>query len=359
MLKKFFKKSKIEESETENSSPRSESEGVKNFTKEMVSALATALIFIVYVIQAFTIPTGSMEKSLLVGDFLLGLKFIYGAPVIPSIPKVWDSYLKFPGLTSPKQGDVVIFKYPGHDNKDYIKRCVAVAGETVEVHGKKLYVNDQLMVNPPHSQYIKDGKILPEVNDFPKLYIPKAGDTLDIANAPIREFIYYKHLIHQEHPRSKMSEKFTLFADGEDYSDSLVNFTNGSYFKFSAINFKLLDSLSDWTIYSRYFSELNTIFPTKSELKVKKELFIDGEPVTYYVVKKNCYFMMGDNRDNSLDSRFWGFVDANFIKAKAFIVYFSLDKKVPFYLLPIKIRWNRLGMLIRGWDGVPKEDTKK
>jgi len=71
----------------------------------MVSALAMALVAIVYVIQAFKIPSGSMEDSLLVGDFLLGLKFIYGAPVLPFM------YTKFPGVTNPKPGDVIIFKY--------------------------------------------------------------------------------------------------------------------------------------------------------------------------------------------------------------------------------------------------------
>ena len=70
------------------------------------------------------------------------------------------------------------------------------------------------------------------------------------------------------------------------------------------------------------------------------------------IVKHDNYFMMGDNRDNSMDSRFWGYLNANFIKAKAFILYFSLDKKTPYWLLPLKIRWNRIGKLIRAWDGM-------
>lgn len=332
--------------------PRSETDGVKNFTKEMISALVTALIFIVYVIQAFTIPTGSMEKSLLVGDFLLGLKFVYGAPIIPGIPKVVDTYWKFPGITTPKRGDVVIFKYPGKDNKDYIKRCVAIAGDSVEVKGTKLFVNGVELVNPPKSQHVRDGELIPKITDFAPLYVPKKGDTLDISTAPIREFVYYKHLIHQEHPYDEVTEKFKLFENGVNVSDSIVSFNNGYSFKFSALDFPSLDRSGDWSAYSRYFDELILIFT--GDVEIKKQLFLDGEEITEYLVKKDNYFMMGDNRDNSFDSRFWGFVNQKFIKAKAFIVYFSLDKEVPIYLLPIKIRWNKLGTLIRRWDGKPE-----
>ena len=133
-----------EEKLTNKESParRSEKAGVMNFTREMVSALLMAFIAIVYVIQAFRIPTGSMENSLLVGDFLLGLKFMYGAPVLPFV------YTKFPGITDPKPGDIVIFKYPGADSKDYIKRCVGLPGDTVELKNDILYVNDEPVEEP-------------------------------------------------------------------------------------------------------------------------------------------------------------------------------------------------------------------
>ncbi len=148
---------------------------LKSFTREVIVPVVLALIVIQYVIQAFQIPSGSMEDSLKTGDFLLGLKFTYGSP-IPF------SNQKFPGYAEPKHGDVVIFRYPGEpeypDNnpkrythlfnalmlgnyywdhspekdqphivhygdgpKDYIKRCVAVSGDTVAVHGGKLFLN--------------------------------------------------------------------------------------------------------------------------------------------------------------------------------------------------------------------------
>jgi signal peptidase I len=128
----------------ENSIIRTEKAGIFMFGREMTSALVMALVFIVYVIQAFKIPSASMEKSLLTGDFLLGLKFLYGSPVVPF------SYVKFPRLTGPKPGDVVIFEFPGNDfeignsdflNKDFIKRCVAGPGQTVEIRGRNLYID--------------------------------------------------------------------------------------------------------------------------------------------------------------------------------------------------------------------------
>jgi len=353
-------------------SPRSEKDGILNFGKEMGSALLTALVFIIYIIQAFVIPTGSMEKSLLVGDFLLGLKFMYGAPIIPGIPKVVDTYWKFPGVTDPKRGDVVIFKYPGKGGQNYIKRCIAVAGDTVQTIGKRLIVNGIEQVPPPNAQWIRGGELAPGITEFAPLYVPKKGDTLNIVKADLREFIFFKHLIHQENPYKKMSETFGLTINGIDYTDStliltgvdqdnkLVQYlglTNGSQIRFRELTsqFQQLNDMGDWSQYAFYLDLWSKVFThiTGSEkVTFTKKLFMDGTEIQSYVTKWESYFMMGDNRDNSADSRYWGFVNRNFVKAKAAIIYFSLDKDVPFYMLPAKIRWNRLGKLIRNWDGM-------
>lgn len=310
---------------------RSEKEGIVHFSKEMISALAMALIFIVYVIQAFKIPSSSMEDSLLVGDFLLGLKFIYGAPVVPF------SYKKFPGVADPKPGDVIIFKFPGFDKKDYIKRCVAGPGQTISVSKTTVTVDGKTLALPPHGKYEKNGLVYQQgITDFAPLYIPKKGDALNIDSLPAREFLFAKLLIHQENPHAKIHAEIQIFIDG--------TFLNGLRF----------DNIDSWI---QLDGELNTLtqqlqanYPGKS-VEIKKFLFMNNKPVRSYTVLNDNYFMMGDNRDNSSDSRFWGFLNRNFIKAKAFIVYFSLDKEVPIWQLPLKIRWNRLGMLIRNWNG--------
>ena len=342
------------EKEKNDEKVRNEKEGLLNFSKEMISALLTAFVFIVYVIQAFTIPTGSMEKSLLVGDFLLGLKFIYGAPVLPNVPFVWENYWKFPGFSDPKRGDVVIFKYPGGEKKDFIKRCVAVAGDSVEVSVKKLIINGDELTPPPNAKWDHGGNLRAGIKEFEKLYVPKKGDTLNIAAAPLREFIYYKHLVHQEHPYSQVRDEYRLFANGKDYSDSVISIESiygMNESRFSLTDFGKLAIYSDWTFYAMHFNMFLQHFPPESEAKIEKKLFLDGQEISQYVCKYDNYFMMGDNRDNSADSRYWGFVNRNFVKAKALIIYFSLKQEVPLYLLPVKIRWERLGKLIRNWDG--------
>ena len=335
-------------SEKDQKKRRNEKQGILNFTKEMISALIMAFIAIVYIIQAFKIPTGSMEDSLLVGDFLLGLKFIYGAPILPF------SHKKLPGITSPKQGDVVIFKYPGADKKDYIKRCVAGPGQTIEVKGKKIIVDGKLLIIPPDGKYVHDGMIDPRIVNFEKLHIPAKGDTLNSDNSSIREFLFLKHLIHQEHPRKKVTVKFDLYIDSTFANNQpIIRYPAGLSMRthsFSQINF---DKIDNWVYLVNIFDQLKSDL-ADNHIEIRKQLYLEGKPINQYIVKYDNYFMMGDNRDNSMDSRFWGYVNRNFIKAKAFILYFSLKKDVPYFLLPVKIRWNRIGKLIRGWDGLEK-----
>jgi signal peptidase I len=324
---------------------RSEKAGVFHFTKDMISALAMALVAIVYVIQAFKIPTGSMENSLLVGDFLLGIKFMYGAPVLPF------TYYKFPGVTNPKPGDVIIFKYPGTDKKDYIKRCVAGPGQTVTINDTSFFIDGKKLLLPPKGQFIRNGQLDPPIRQFASLRVPKKGDTLHLSPDMLaREFVFSKHLIHQEHPTDKVTVKVQLYLDGE-YSNHLKVLSNGfQSLSFDEINFNDIDN---WLIIDNILTRLPQGFPGKT-VEIKKLIFLNDKIQKDYVVKFDNYFMMGDNRDNSTDSRYWGFLNRNFIKAKAFILYFSLDSETPWWQLPFKIRWNRIGKLIRSWDGISK-----
>lgn len=321
---------------------RSEKAGITHFTKDMVSALAMALIAIVYVIQAFKIPSGSMEDSLLIGDFLLGLKFIYGAPVLPFL------YTKFPGVTDPKPGDVIIFKYPGTDKKDYIKRCIAGPGDTIKVDTTRVTVNHRVFVLPPKGKYIHNGMLDSGLISFSPLRVPKKGDTLRLgADVPNREFLYYKHLVHQENPRTPVSVKYQLYINGE-FANSQKVLINGYYeLPFGDIDFNKMDL---WPEIDGILKQVLAQFPGKT-VEVRKLLYLSNVLLTNYIVRNDNYFMMGDNRDNSTDSRYWGFLNRNFVKAKAFILYFSWDKNCPLWDLPQKIRWNRIGKLIRPWDG--------
>lgn len=383
---------------------RSEKAGVVNFSKEMISALLMAFVFIVYVIQAFRIPTASMEQSLMIGDFLLGLKFIYGAPVLPF------SYTKFPGVADPRPGDVVIFEYPGIDSKDYIKRCVAGPGQTVQIQQTKLYVDGVEQQLMPKGQHLSDGYIRPGITDFAPIRVPAAGDTLYPGQMPLREFVFAKNLIRQEHPRNRLikflestpftsgifrrdleSERvrmeFQLTLDGESSDNAVIPISpaRGGLVPrtFSEIvahpEFAIQD---DWWVLQMRLQDLRSAveaaYPDKT-VEIYRSIILDGKPVREYVVNNDNYFMMGDNRDRSADSRFWGFVNDKFVKARALIIYFSVDLvkrdakgdviyrshprlgqspiRVPIILSPFHIRWDRFGKLIRSWH-VPIPESR-
>jgi signal peptidase I len=141
------------------------------YVEIIVTALALALVVRAFIIQSDPIPSESMEDTLLKGDFLFANKFIYGAKV-PFVD-VW-----LPKVRDPKPGDVVIFKFPGDRKTDYIKRCIAVAGQTVELKGTHLYI-DGVEKREPYAKYERGG-----IRDFgpykvPRGYIICLGDNRD------------------------------------------------------------------------------------------------------------------------------------------------------------------------------------
>jgi signal peptidase I len=393
---------------SDNGKRRSEKEGIVHFSREMTSALLMAVVFIVYVIQAFKIPTGSMEDSLLVGDFLLGLKFMYGAPMLP----LGLTYHKFPGVTNPKPGDVIIFRYPGLDKKDYIKRCVAGPGQTIETKGMRLIVDGKELVPPPRGKFEHNGQLgMPEITEFAPLHVPAKGDVIVADSLPVREFLFLKNLVRQENPRSSVRMELQLYVNGEFANDAAITspMGYGATFTFNDLNRRAMlyrssspgpvgiNDIDMWTDLYKNVENLERVVQAAQpgkQVEIRRVLYLDGTLLHRYTVRHDNYFMMGDNRDNSADSRYWGYLNRNFIKAKAFILYFSwnsysycptcktyrapnghnyhdpdgrgdkwcqvcggrLERSVPIWM---KIRWNRIGKLIRPWDGQPKTAAGK
>ena len=351
ILALLYRINSLEVSLSHANARRSEKAGLMHFSREMGSALVMALIAIVYVIQAFKIPTGSMEDSLLVGDFLLGLKFIYGAPVLPFSQELGITQ-RLPAITQPKQGDVIIFRYPGSDKKDYIKRCVAGPGSVVQVKGRQLLIDGKALVPPPRGKFLNNGQLDPRITEFKPLRVPKKGDAIRTDSLDTREFVFLKHLIKQENPKINMKTDFQLYINGEFSNQQIVSIIEPISGREYPVPFNdLRFEYDDWTHLDNLLTMVNNSFPGK-DVVIRKLIYINGKPIDEYKVKYDNYFMMGDNRDNSLDSRYWGFLNHNYIKAKAFILYFSLDKDTPYWQLPLKIRWDRIGKLIRSWDGL-------
>jgi len=224
-----------------------------NFMEGLFVAFMAALIIRQFIIQAYTIPTSSMEDTLLVGDFLLVNKFTYGMRTpdwigIPYTDIGFDvPWYRFPAIREPKPYDIIIFHYPLNPNVDYIKRCIAIPGQTVEVKNKVVYVDSVKFPDPPHMKFL-DRNIIPRNRT---LYGPT-----------------FRHL--------------------------------GSRDNYGPI----------------------TLPPRK-------------------------YWAMGDNRDNSADSRYWGFVPHENILGQPLIIYFSFDINQPWSKFYKMIRFDRIGQVIR------------
>jgi signal peptidase I len=180
---------------------------LREYLDTAIYAVVLTLVLRVFVVQAFRIPSESMLPTLQVGDFLFVNKFEYG-------PKIPFTHWRLPGLAKPKPGDVIVFQFPLEPNRDYIKRCVAVAGQTVEVRDKSLLVDGQ-----------------------------------------------------------KRDENYVVYEDQR--------------------------------VHPRGFELRDNYGP--------------------YVVPPASLFMMGDNRDNSNDSRYWGPVDFDLVKGRAMFIYWSWD----------------------------------
>jgi signal peptidase I len=301
----------------------------REYGESLLVAVAIALVIRALVIYPFRIPTGSMEDSLLVGDFLIANKFVFGlrSPDWIGIPstKIGFSipFVRTPGFRKPKQGDVVIFKYPQDETLNYIKRCIAVSGDTVTIRNKEVFVNSKKFPNPPQSKFINPSVMAADymqsgifppgtgnIDNYGPVRIPAPGDTFHFADSNRERWFERFQIIVYE------GKKLTL-----THRDQTIRMT--------------VENQDRWSSAIR-------MYPIES-------FSVNGESLKdcIYTVKNRHYFMMGDNRDNSLDSRYWGFLPERLVVGEALIIYFSWDKDVPFYRLFNKIRWKRILKLIR------------
>jgi signal peptidase I len=260
-----------------------------------------------FFVQGYGTPTGSMEKTILVGDKMFFNQFLYGGSTPRGIPftEIKFPYFKLPSIREPRRGDVVNFDFPGFRDElvpstpvQYLKRIVGQPGDKIQVIDKVLYVND---------------------TEFPK---PKAM-VLSPAIAP-------KGQLNRD-----------IFPKGaqwnEDNYGPLTIPKQGDVVKLDK------DNYLRWDTFIKREGH-------KIELKPDGKIFIDGTERYEYTVQRNYYFMMGDNRNNSLDSRYWGFVPRENIVGKAWFTYWSWDSNIPFSdlgRLMGSIRWDRIGMSIK------------
>ena len=232
----------------------------RDFFEGLFVALIAALIIRQFIVQAYRIPTSSMEDTLLIGDFLLVNKFNYGmrTPDWIGIPYTDLGFsvpwVRIPGFKEPHQIDVVIFRYPLDTSADYIKRCIAVGGQTVEIVDKQVYVDGIEFPRPPDMKFMDRNIVI-----------------------------------------GKNEGRYTF--------QTLDNNKYGSRDNFGPLR-----------------------------------------------IPENNFFMMGDNRDRSSDSRVWGFVHFDHVVGEALIIYLSWKGDFSFadlFLFFKKIRFERIANIIR------------
>jgi signal peptidase I len=315
--------------------------------KAIIWIILSVLLIKVTVLEAYIVPTGSMENTIMTGDFLIGSRFVYGMRTpdwlgIPytdvgfSIP-----YYKFPTFKRITVGDVLIFKYPRDKYVKYVKRCVAGPGDTIKIDNKDLFVNNKKIPMWENGKFIisqaiprsysqNDIYLKSEINinkdNMGPIYIPKKDDIISINSET--DWRYLLPIMLSEGNKATLKDK-----------DVTLEFTLQDQYEIGRRkeNDKILKN---------YYPKGKLITPWSRSL-VKKHfdfLFINDisvKNINEYKIKQNYYWAMGDNRDDSLDSRYWGFVPENFILGEALFSYFSINLKswIP--------RWDRIGKIIR------------
>ncbi|MDN5200776.1 signal peptidase I [Fulvivirgaceae bacterium BMA10] len=350
----------------------------KSPVREWIDAIVFAVVVATFVrwliFTPYKIPTPSMEKTLLVGDYLIVSKLHYGAktPQTPlQIPLasnfIWGtkipSYLtwiqlpvyRLPGFSEIKNNDVVVFhfpdelEFPSDGRTPYIKRCIAIPGDTLQIKEKLPYINNMAQPIPPRmqtsylvktQQNIKDRVFWRyDITDVQRLnggYIIQTSEdkVKKLQELPfIDEIQELKHEAGAAEPDAfPKSEELHWNAD---FMGPIYIPKRGDKI---AINHETLAIYKD-VIKNHEHNE---------EVEIKgDELYIEGKLIREYTFKLDYYFMMGDNRHNSLDSRYWGFVPSDHIIGKAVFTWWSVNEHESWFNLSDKIRWDRIFKAIK------------
>lgn len=415
----------------------------------LLFAIVVATLVHTYVMQPFTIPTGSLEKTLLIGDFLFVSKFHYGArtPTTPvAAPMVHDTipvvnvksyskwpqlpYFRFPGFEKVEKNDIVVFNWPTDTvryffdksnihvykpidkRSNYVKRCVGTPGDTlsikngiVHIDGKELILSDRARPQFFHAletkgeitdaflkkhdirntDYWRYYKIDSKLWDDPKLleYLNQKEvqarlweASRDSSMVEIFGYIGYEHMLKLrmqpqmnkiqvnltfEKANSIKNDEFVAKVEKYNYAPELNKENRPAIFPHSKPNWSVDNSGPIYIPEAGVTVALNTETLTfyeriisvyeNNDLQVNgNEIRINGAPATSYTFKQNYYWMMGDNRHKSEDSRYWGFVPEDHIVGKPVFIWLSLDADKPFGIN--KIRWDRMFTTVGG-DGEP------
>lgn len=282
-------------------------QSMKDFLKDIAFVLVAFFFLNSFVLASFEVPTGSMENEIMAGDFLFVNKFLYGGstPRVIPLTNIRIPWIRVPAVRSVERGDVIVFEFPGYrDNitatefQFYLKRAMALAGDTIQVINRVVYVNGKPAPIPRNMKF-NNFQIKPQGLADPRIF-PKG--------APYNEDNWGPEAVPRKGDMIRLS----------------------------------LDNIEHWeTFIGR---EGHTVTVEGGEIR------IDGSPAAVYTVKQDYVFGMGDNRDNSLDGRFWGYIPEDNIIGTPMIVYWSWDPGVAlsdFFTKISTIRFGRIGTIIK------------
>ena len=317
--------------------------------KAILIIIIIALSVKVTLLEAYIVPTGSMEKTIMTGDFLIGSRFVYGlrTPEWIGIPYTdigfFIPYIQFPKFKIPEVNDVLIFKYPRDKYVKYVKRCVAGPGDTILIKNKQIYLNGTLKDLPtnyvfsqpeiPESMRQREIYLSSETNinkdNMGPIIIPQKGDFFTIDSTTNWRELLPIMLMEGNSAKLVGSKKTLIFTLQDPFE---VDRRKGHPSVFEPY-FGWSDNGVLITPWTRRILDSHFEFLVINDIPIKEW--------KGYQVRQNYYWAMGDNRDDSLDSRYWGLIPEDFILGEALFAYFSLDLRT---WIP---RLDRVGTLIK------------
>ena len=380
----------------------------------LLFAVVVATLVHTYVMQPYTIPSSSLEKSLLIGDFLFVSKFHYGArtpmtavaapmvhdtiPILNTKSYLYDDqdatswknklqfpYFRFPGFQDIKNNDIVVFNWPRDtlfnmykdadrrydkpiDKKtNYVKRCVGIAGDSLQIKDGIVFINGKELILPERAKPQYSYKIAVDgKTEIDLEYLLKDMQVTDAAGMIAPDTLYVQALTFANAERFKNIPGVTLvkrvinkgpedgvFPDMKDGKPSITNNWSGD--NYGPIYIPQAGKTVALTKESLPFYKIIIGEYEKNDLKVVgNDIYINDKVATTYTFKQNYYWMMGDNRHNSLDARYFGYTPEDHIVGKPVFLWMSWDGHAKGMA---KIRWERLFTTVNG-DGQPQSYFK-
>jgi signal peptidase I len=351
----------------------------REWLNAVVFAVVAATLIRWTAVEAFVVPTASMENTILVGDYLFVSKFHYGTRTTTTplqVPlthqKIWGtnipSYLdwitlpsyRLPGVNKVKRGDVVVFNVPPLSENEgvdypvqlktyYVKRCVGLPGDRVEITDRSLMVNGDVMDSPANMKFrytVITNDVITQ-RSFQSLGLDHDDYTFlgrlqdqNVAYSMLLTRKQHLQLSDAEYIISVTSHYMPQDSPEQDiFPSSGYSPWNGDYYGPLQIPKKGMKiDVNESTL--AFYGETILLYEPGEKLSISQgQLIQDGIAVDSYTFKQDYYFMMGDNRHNSRDSRYWGFVPEDHVVGKALFIWLSLDYEADFLH---KVRWNRL-----------------